>query len=113
MGNTETDIPQRMAWQRLRDEKTQEFRERLFSDHHDGSNEIRIDNIPIEIQNLSFSYGVGRMHLVQKERISVQQGQVVAFTGELGDGKSTLLKLLGNALVPNPKCLKGEGAACG
>lgn len=40
-------------------------------------------------------------HLVFKGRMEVTQGQLVVFIGPVGEGKSTLLSLIGGALLPD------------
>jgi ABC-type multidrug transport system fused ATPase/permease subunit len=66
------------------------------------------DSSIIEIQNLSFNYTSSK-NLIQKINLQVSKGELIAFVGESGGGKSTLIKLLlglypissGNIMIQN------------
>lgn len=69
---------------------------------------MAVDAVHIRVQNLSFSYkpekGEKQVAVLDNVNISFEQGKLYAFVGPPREGKSTLLKLLGEALYPQENC---------
>ncbi|KAL9028063.1 MAG: hypothetical protein Q9196_003510 [Gyalolechia fulgens] len=59
----------------------------------DGPNEFRLEKGAVEFKDVQFSYD-GSKPIIKGLNLIVQPGQKIAFVGETGGGKSTLLKLL-------------------
>lgn len=53
-----------------------------------------IKNADVEVENLSFSYGVNQQDVIRGVDFKVPQGKFVALVGPSGSGKSTLAKLI-------------------
>merc|ERR1719424_715274 len=60
---------------------------------------FKSDRISIEVDNLSFEYSNG-VPVLKNVSISVPQGHMVAIVGPHNSGKSTLLNLFSNILIP-------------
>jgi len=103
--NLPTDVPQRMTLNRARRKMTNELRAKLRETltEEDGP---PIDHLPITLQNPSFSYNRGAgegqetVPMNRKGAIEIQQGKLVSLVGKRGEGKSTLLKILGGVVLP-------------
>jgi phosphate transport system ATP-binding protein len=63
----------------------------------------------IEIENLGFSYDLGRTETLRNISLSIPKGMVTAFIGPSGCGKSTLLRCLNrmNDLIDTAKVTRG------
>eukprot|EP00747_Dinoflagellata_sp_TGD_P034654 gnl/TRDRNA2_/TRDRNA2_137389_c1_seq1.p1 gnl/TRDRNA2_/TRDRNA2_137389_c1~~gnl/TRDRNA2_/TRDRNA2_137389_c1_seq1.p1 ORF type:complete len:267 (-),score=35.71 gnl/TRDRNA2_/TRDRNA2_137389_c1_seq1:70-870(-) len=61
---------------------------------------IPLDLLPIQFEDLDFSYGPSEARLQHKGLIELQQGQLISLVGRAGDGKSTLLKMVGGMILP-------------
>lgn len=57
----------------------------------------------LRVENLNKSYAIpdGRLQVLQKIHLQVQQGEFIAITGPSGSGKTTLLSLLGALESPD------------
>eukprot|EP00747_Dinoflagellata_sp_TGD_P156422 gnl/TRDRNA2_/TRDRNA2_177661_c6_seq1.p1 gnl/TRDRNA2_/TRDRNA2_177661_c6~~gnl/TRDRNA2_/TRDRNA2_177661_c6_seq1.p1 ORF type:complete len:903 (+),score=134.69 gnl/TRDRNA2_/TRDRNA2_177661_c6_seq1:44-2710(+) len=62
-------------------------------------NSIAIDVIPIRFAPFKFNY-TDEVKLEVVEPFEIPQGELVAFVGPRGEGKTTLIKILGNVLHP-------------
>mmetsp|Transcript_99142 Transcript_99142/g.280778 ORF Transcript_99142/g.280778 Transcript_99142/m.280778 type:complete len:871 (+) Transcript_99142:61-2673(+) len=58
------------------------------------------DAIPLQLQNVSFRYADSKRRVLEAVNLSVPQGRLVAVVGSLRGGKSTLIKILGQVLMP-------------
>jgi len=62
--------------------------------------------LPIMLANPSFSYSRGRgddgeeISMNRQGKLEIKQGQLVSLVGKRGEGKSTLLKILGGVVLP-------------
>jgi len=61
-----------------------------------------VDTINIEIKGLNFSYGSGPPLFNNKIDVVFPQGRLYAFVGPSREGKATLMRLIGQVLLPPP-----------
>eukprot|EP00930_Biecheleria_cincta_P070074 TRINITY_DN57737_c0_g1_i1.p1 TRINITY_DN57737_c0_g1~~TRINITY_DN57737_c0_g1_i1.p1 ORF type:complete len:960 (-),score=119.58 TRINITY_DN57737_c0_g1_i1:36-2885(-) len=93
--NKPIDLPQRLALNRERRSRSKEIREQLRAEMQmEGG--LPIDFLPISVTSLRHSCN----NLTGK--LEIQQGQMVSLVGPQGQGKSTLLKILGAVVLPEP-----------
>jgi len=59
-----------------------------------------VDTVNISIQNLNYAYGSGAQLWKTNVHATFPQGKMYAFVGPAREGKATLLKLLGQVLMP-------------
>lgn len=112
--NFEIDIPQRMALSRVQRRTTRTIRNQLAQERVQG---IKLDQVPILIKDLDFIYGGSLTSCHQRLRhvgtVEIKQGQLVAFVGKPGGGKSTLLKILGGVVLPTVRAVSGDDPSAG
>jgi len=102
--NTETDLHQRKEINRMR-RKVGESRRtvlRATVKHVANDGKFAVDSISIKVEDLNFSYsGSGRTPVTLLRNVSCEfdQGSVYAFVGPPRQGKSTFMKLLGQAML--------------
>ncbi len=65
----------------------------------------------IEIENVTFDYGVGEGPALDGVNLVIKRGERVALVGPSGAGKSTLLDLLARFHSPNSGCILVDGHA--
>ncbi|MBN2838225.1 MAG: ATP-binding cassette domain-containing protein, partial [Fusobacteriaceae bacterium] len=65
---------------------------------------IRIDNANIVFKNVSFRYSLEGNYIIQNLNFTINNGEVVAFVGRSGSGKSTITKLIQKMYI----CEEGE-----
>jgi len=101
--NMPTDADQHMYWARMQRHLTIEAAQQK------GAAAKTFDSLPIQISNLKV---VLKTHLTSKQlwdmetklefsKLTIKQGQFVCLIGPHGQGKSTLLRLLGGAQLPS------------
>jgi ABC-type multidrug transport system fused ATPase/permease subunit len=120
--NLPTDVPQRKALNRVRRIKSKDLREEMRSSGVKGH---PADTMPIVLENLSYSYrepeatdevavpvatkGVLSTDIppafTMTGVVKFHQGHFTALVGPEGEGKSTLLKMLGGVILPTPGAL--------
>lgn len=101
--NLPIDVPQRMAIARDGRQVTRRIRQDLAKDP--SIQGLPIDFVPITVSNVVFSYdGTKRQSITHFGcgLLHVEQGQLVSLVGHAGQGKSTLLKILGAVELPEP-----------
>jgi ATP-binding cassette subfamily B protein RaxB len=49
---------------------------------------------PVELRNVRYSYGVGEPDVLKGVNLTIQPGEMVAFVGPSGGGKTTLMKVM-------------------
>lgn len=104
--NMETDLPQRLRINRMRRKQGEEARQRLRQNSGRGGpsngteSAFAVDMVEIEVTNLSFQYVVNAPPVMMNVNLTFPQGQLYAFVGPPHEGKATLLKLLGQVLLP-------------
>jgi len=101
--NWKTDVDHRMKLNRSRRAKTHKMRKQLSEVYgNDGYNFM--DVLPICAENFTFEYeGFDPQHCTTIQltgRIDIPQGHFVCLMGAPGHGKSSLLKVLGGAILP-------------
>lgn len=94
--NMRLDLEQRKAMNRMRRERLKKERESLKGT---ASLIPRIDRIAIQIDDLNWSYN-NHATVFRGLTVSAEQGSVVAIRGEHGVGKTTLMRILANSLLP-------------
>lgn len=63
----------------------------------------------LEAENVSFSYDpASTTPLIKQLSLSVEKGERIAFIGKNGRGKSTILRLLANEIIPNSGSIKSS-----
>merc|ERR1712083_443140 len=69
--------------------------------HVSNDGKFAVDSVPIKVQDLNFSYTSGRTPVTLLRNVSCEfeQGSVYAFVGPPRQGKSTFMKLLGQAML--------------
>jgi len=104
--NLPTDIPNRMRLARKHEEKTELLREQLPERRGSADSEIpdserpsRLDLLPIELCDLSFKLSPTKTVRLMGQ-MQCQQGQLCAIVGKRGAGKSTMLRIIGSAILP-------------
>merc|ERR1712107_511584 len=112
-----TDLRQRMAANRKRREqaaaKQNEIRAHWkayvdpsgFLKTDKGEEIFIIDLLPIELHHITFNFGKTGIssHVLLNVCISLKQGKLHAFVGPPREGKATLLKLVGQVLLPQER----------
>ncbi len=63
----------------------------------------------IEFRNVSFRYGVGDPEILSNVNLKIEAGEMVAFVGPSGGGKTTLLKIAMGLLVPTAGVVLVDG----
>lgn len=81
-------------------EEFQNLQEEVRYDEKDKIMDIRADEITIELNNISFSYGNNK-DVVKNLSFKVEPGKKVALVGRTGAGKSTILNLVAGLYEPN------------
>lgn len=117
--NMPIDIPERMALNRYRRQKTSDLRAEL---RKKGCAGLPLDYLPITLVNVEFSYSTGNRQTMEptssvsstititdtsdginsQGKMTVQQGTMVSLVGPRGEGKSTILKIIGGVILPQP-----------
>jgi len=111
--NLETDLLPRLRTNRMRRREGEETRQlarrqsvisggnRSGMTMTDKGEEVfTIDTVPIALSSLSFAYPC-KPPILQNIRMKFDQGKLHAFIGRPHEGKATLLKLIGQVLVPD------------
>lgn len=100
--NLTTDLNVRKKVNRCRREMTNQIRAEIRAKHESsGVQAIALDLLPIKLEDVQFSYPRGSSRLNLSGKVEIQQGSLVALVGPRGQGKTTLLKILGGELLPN------------
>eukprot|EP00747_Dinoflagellata_sp_TGD_P090298 gnl/TRDRNA2_/TRDRNA2_164652_c1_seq1.p1 gnl/TRDRNA2_/TRDRNA2_164652_c1~~gnl/TRDRNA2_/TRDRNA2_164652_c1_seq1.p1 ORF type:complete len:339 (+),score=41.79 gnl/TRDRNA2_/TRDRNA2_164652_c1_seq1:42-1019(+) len=96
--NMPVDIGQRKALNEFWRNKTRVLRANIRKEKRPG---IPLDLLPLQFEDLDFSYGPSEARIVHRGVIELQQGILIALVGRNGDGKSTLLKIVGGMILPH------------
>ena len=59
-----------------------------------------LNNIPVAVENLCFKYDLDGSNIIDNLSFSIYKGEKFLIVGRNGVGKSTLLKLINNILIP-------------
>ena len=59
-----------------------------------------MENIVIDLDNVSFSYGTQTENCLKNINLKIKEGEFVLFTGKSGSGKTTVMRLI-NGLIPH------------
>jgi len=100
--NRPTDLPQRIALSRDRRKTTTNMRSDIRTTLNIGA---PIDLLPIRAENVEFGFqtdAVGQRAFNSSGVLEILQGQMVSLVGPRGEGKSTMLKILGGVILPKP-----------
>jgi len=97
--NLPLELPELKKVNQYRTETNDLKRSALMNNKDIPGQAFKSDQISIEVDNLSFEYGNG-VPVLRNVSISVPQGHMVAIVGPHNSGKSTLLNLLSNILIP-------------
>lgn len=116
--NLPTDVAHRKKVNRKIRRETAALRAQLHEEDKLNPNQaVPCDRMRIKLGNLTFTYHTsspsGDKHttvLNQKGLLDIQQGWLTCLVGPRGGGKTTLLKLIGGEILPNPDDI-GSGAA--
>lgn len=110
--NLPSDVRERMLWSRKQREDTHNaIQELLTPQSSRRPGQSYIDMIPIRIKNVTLNLKTsGKEGDAAKVRetpmffdfLEIEQGKLVSLVGKSGEGKSTLLKIIGGALLPRP-----------
>jgi len=104
--NLPTDVPQRKLVNREKRTKSNILREDMRKAHRKG---FPADNMPIVLKSLQYDYDFdtdSKAHAFDmKGTMNFYQGEFIALVGHQGEGKSTLLKMLGGVILPAPGAL--------
>ncbi|NGP76680.1 ABC transporter ATP-binding protein [Balneolaceae bacterium YR4-1] len=65
-----------------------------------------VENFEIEIQNLYFSYNGNQDYILKDINLSIEENETVAFVGESGAGKTTLVNVIAGLLKPSKGTVK-------
>lgn len=98
--NLPTDVPHRKVLNRDRRAKTAALREEIRKTIKRG---WPVDSLPIEMQGLKFEYDSSQGPVFEiHHKTRFHQGELTAIVGPSGEGKSTLLSVLGGVILPEP-----------
>jgi len=95
--NMPNDLGERLKLNRKRRGETTE----LWSSSVEG---VPLDSLPIIVSNIQFSYEGSKQAISQMNptgSMQISQGEFVALVGPRGQGKSTLLRILGGVILPD------------
>jgi len=102
--NMATDLPARKALNRVNRGKTKTMRQDLLD--KGGNIGWPIDLLPIQIIDVKYNYKIELADQTDAFQstgtVSFNQGELIAIVGPGGQGKSTLLKLLGGVVLGEP-----------
>lgn len=106
--NLETDLHAHMRINRMRRKHGEEARQvaRKSLDLRGGVASgqqvasFAVDHVQIEIKDVSFQYAVNDPPIMSRINLIFDQGRLYAFVGPPHEGKSTLMKLVGQVLLP-------------
>mmetsp|Transcript_3043 Transcript_3043/g.4874 ORF Transcript_3043/g.4874 Transcript_3043/m.4874 type:complete len:623 (+) Transcript_3043:2-1870(+) len=107
--NLETDLQHHMRINRMRRKHGEEARSVARKDMqstelatHSGhtASDFAVDRVRIELKDVSFQYAVHDPPIMTRINLIFDQGKLYAFVGPPHEGKSTLMKLLGQVLLP-------------
>lgn len=59
-----------------------------------------MENIVVDLDNVSFSYGTQTEGCLKNINLKIKEGEFVLFTGQSGSGKTTVMRLI-NGLIPH------------
>jgi ABC-type bacteriocin/lantibiotic exporter with double-glycine peptidase domain len=108
MLNCVTDLDERMRLNRHRRRKQQLLRAELQTDALFG---LHLDELPILFENVNFTYygrGSSSRRFNWQGTMHIEQGTFVSLIGPKGEGKATLLKIMGDAVLPPSKLMQKE-----
>ncbi|CAE7242184.1 Abcb7 [Symbiodinium necroappetens] len=109
MFNSATDLKKQKDVNRKRREESRKARDALFSGPSDPDTDpttalYKTDLIPIRVDNMGYSLMNAEGDVIKKlfkdVSVQVEQGKLIAVTGDHGSGKATLLRLLGGVIYP-------------
>jgi len=92
----QSDLEVRKIQNRSRRHRMKTERARISKTPGDG---LPTDRVAIEVVGLTWTYGNGE-YVFKELNLKAEQGSIVAVVGEHGSGKTTLMRLLGNSLLP-------------
>eukprot|EP00747_Dinoflagellata_sp_TGD_P225667 gnl/TRDRNA2_/TRDRNA2_99378_c4_seq1.p1 gnl/TRDRNA2_/TRDRNA2_99378_c4~~gnl/TRDRNA2_/TRDRNA2_99378_c4_seq1.p1 ORF type:complete len:393 (+),score=47.37 gnl/TRDRNA2_/TRDRNA2_99378_c4_seq1:2-1180(+) len=102
--NLPNDLGQRMRLNRERRQRTTTIRDELRKNKEITG--IPLDFMPISVSNIDYSYDSrgdsSRKGFNLVGTMEIEQGQLVSLIGRSEMGKSTLLRILGGAALPEP-----------
>jgi ATPase subunit of ABC transporter with duplicated ATPase domains len=102
--NLETDLPQRLVINRMRRQEGEAARQSMRAANslqNSASAELfAVDQVEIQLRNLSFQYTTMAPPVLMGVNLTFEQGKLYAFVGPPHEGKATLLRLLGQVLLP-------------
>lgn len=96
--NLSTDVPHRMQLNRERRKMTRQKKDEFRKNMH--SEGLTLDNLPVIVHDVEFKYNGGVLRIHGDMRVT--QGRIVLIVGPKGEGKSTILKLIGSVILPKP-----------
>lgn len=102
--NMDVDLDRRNSLSKARRAATDEFRE-MHSRNGQANQHLPLDMMTLFVNKMRIGFGSnvggGHKHIVQiNGKVCVSQGLFVCFIGKSGEGKSTLLRLLGDVVFP-------------
>lgn len=103
--NLPVDLPARATLLRHCDSQSVGIKESLKRDANQG---VRIDRLPMVMKDIACSYTIRSLRgdlcqvvpVTIKGELNVSQGKFISLIGPHGGGKSTLLKVIGGAMLP-------------
>jgi len=72
-----------------------------FTINHDNTQCISDCNMPVAMENCTFSYGTQTRKIIRNVSVSIAEGECIVIVGSNGCGKSTLVKLMLGLLHPH------------
>lgn len=97
--NLKTDLLDWKAISTRQRQHTKEARAKIFSQEHSIVPQWRTDKIQIKLDDIGFSYNEKAI-VLKGVTASVAQGSMIAVVGKHGEGKATLLRLMGQSAFP-------------
>jgi len=96
--NLPSDLKRRQLTSKFRVERSQELL-KIATQAAGRSTTFPMDNVPIDMQNVSFKYADSPEPQVKDFTATIRQGKAIAFTGRSGSGKATTMKIIGQVLA--------------
>jgi len=96
--NLPSDLKRCQVTSKFRVERSQELL-KIAKQAAGRSTSFPMDTVPIEMQNVKFTYADSPEPQVKDFTATIRQGKAIAFTGRSGSGKATTMKIIGQVLA--------------
>ncbi len=81
----------------------------LEIDEHQTSHKSRVNDITLELRDVSYKYPDSENYILKKTNLIINQGNKIIISGSNGAGKTTLMRILGAIIEPSTGTLFVNG----